>query len=238
MAKEKFIVLDCEGMSGKIPYNIGFIVADRYGKIYKKHSFALPENIYVNITQSAKTGQAVEMTAKNVQDILKDFSKSRLKRKYKAESNNYVVNFIFKTIKKHKIKKIYAYNITFDKMCLKNLFENHFEELEKLVEFCDIIPMILHTKLLTKRYVNFCIENGFTTAKGYIQTKAETVYKYLKNDTNFTEEHTGLADVLIEYEILLTALNTHKKIEVKPCQAWKILDNFCKEKGINYRAIA
>ena len=35
MAKEKFIVLDTEGMSGKIPYNIGFIVADRYGKIYK-----------------------------------------------------------------------------------------------------------------------------------------------------------------------------------------------------------
>ena len=98
--------------------------------------------------------------------------------------------------------------------------------------------MILYTKLLTKRYVNFCIENGFTTAKGYIQTKAETVYKYLKNDTNFAEEHTGLADVLIEYEILLIALNTHKKIEVKPCQAWKILDNFCKEKGINYRAFA
>ena len=37
MTKEKFIVLDCEGMSGKMPYNIGFIVADRYGKIYKKH---------------------------------------------------------------------------------------------------------------------------------------------------------------------------------------------------------
>ena len=126
MTKEKFIVLDCEGMSGKMPYNIGFIVADRYGKIYKKHSFALPENIYVNIAQSAKTGQAIEMTAKNVQDILKDFSKPRLKRKYKAESNNYVVNFILKTIKKHKIKKIYAYNVTFDKICLKNLFGDRF----------------------------------------------------------------------------------------------------------------
>lgn len=237
MTKEKFIVLDCEGMSGKMPYNIGFIVADRYGKIYKKHSFALPENIYVNIAQSAKTGQAVEMTAKNVQDILKDFSKPRLKRKYKAESNNYVVNFILKTIQKHKIKKIYAYNVTFDKMCLKNLFEDRFIELEKLVEFCDIIPMILHAKLLTKKYVNFCLENGFTTERGYIQTKAETVYKYLMNDIDFVEEHTGLADVFIEYEILLTAFNTHKKLDNKSCQAWRILDNFCKEKGIIYRAI-
>ena len=76
MAKEKFIVLDTEGMSGKIPYNIGFIVADRYGKIYKSYSFALPENIYVNICQCAKTQQAVEMTAKNVQEILQDFGNS------------------------------------------------------------------------------------------------------------------------------------------------------------------
>jgi hypothetical protein len=178
------------------------------------------------------------MTAKNVQDILEDFSKPRLKRKYKAESSNYVVNFILKTIKKHKIKKIYAYNVTFDKTCLKNLFEDRFIELEKLVEFCDIIPMILYAKLLTKKYVNFCLENGFTTERGYIQTKAETVYKYLMNNIDFVEEHTGLADVFIEYKILLTAFNAHKKLENKPCQAWKILDNFCKEKGIIYRAVA
>ena len=128
MAKEKFIVLDTEGMSGKIPYNIGFIVANRYGKIYKRHSFALPENIYINICQSAKTQQAVEMTAKNVQEILKDFGNSRLKRKYKCVSNVYIVNFILKLIKKYKIKKIYAYNVTFDKMELKNLFfSNNFD---------------------------------------------------------------------------------------------------------------
>lgn len=238
MAKEKFIVLDCEGMSGKIPYNIGFIVADRYGKIYKKHSFALPENVYINICQSAKTGQAVEMTAKNVQEILKDFGNSRLKRKYKCVSNSYLINFILKTTKKNKIKKIYAYNVTFDKMCLKNLFGERFVELENLVAFCDIIPMILNAKLLTKRYVNFCLENGFTTERGYIQTKAETVYRYLTNNPDFVEEHTGLSDVFIEYEILLTAFKTHKKLDTKPCQAWKILDNFCKEKGIVYRAVA
>lgn len=238
MAREKFIVLDTEGMSGKIPYNIGFIVADRYGKIYKKCSLALPENIYINICQCARIQQAIEMTAKNVQEILADFGNSRLKRKYKCVSNTYAINFILKLISKYRVKKIYAYNVAFDKTCLRNLFTKRFSELENQVEFCDIIPMILYTKLLTKKYVNFCVENNFLTEKGYIQTKAETVYRYLTNNINFTEEHTGLADVFIEYEILLTALNTHKKIETKPCQAWKILDSFCKEKGIEYRAIA
>ena len=49
MAKEKFIVLDVEGMSGLMPYNVGYIIADRYEKIYKERSFALPENIYITI---------------------------------------------------------------------------------------------------------------------------------------------------------------------------------------------
>ena len=238
MAKEKFIVLDTEGMSGKIPYNIGFIVADRYGKIYKSYSFALPENIYVNICQCAKTQQAVEMTAKNVQEILQDFGKSRRKRKYKCVANKWIINLLLKTIQRTKIKKIHAYNVTFDKTCLKNLFGERFEELEKVVEFIDIIPIILHTKLLTKRYVDFCIENNFLTERGYIQTKADTVHKYLTNNLTFEEEHTGLSDVLIEYQILLSGFNTHKKIDSTPCQAWRVLDNFCKEKGIVVGAVA
>ena len=238
MAKEKFIVLDTEGMSGKIPYNIGFIVADRYGKIYKSYSFALPANIYVNICQCAKTQQAVEMTAKNVQEILQDFGKSRRKRKYKCVANKWIINLLLKTIQRTKIKKIHAYNVTFDKTCLKNLFGERFEELEKVVEFIDIIPIILHTKLLTKRYVDFCIENNFLTERGYIQTKADTVHKYLTNNLTFEEEHTGLSDVLIEYQILLSAFNTHKKIDSTPCQAWRVLDNFCKEKGIVVGAVA
>ena len=64
----------------------------------KKYSFALPENIYANICQSAKTQQAVEMTAKNVQEILQDFGNSRKKRKYKCVSNVYIINFILKLI--------------------------------------------------------------------------------------------------------------------------------------------
>ena len=29
MAKEKFIVLDVEGMSGLMPYNVGYVIAER-----------------------------------------------------------------------------------------------------------------------------------------------------------------------------------------------------------------
>lgn len=233
MAK-KFIVLDVEGMSGKIPYNVGYIVADRNGKIYKQRSFALPENIYINIVQSAKTGQAVEMTAKNVQEILKDFGNGWFKRKYRCVSNESFKHRLLKDIKKHKIKKIYAYNACFDKTALKNLFDKDFTKLA--VEFVDIIPLILRTKLLTKKYCQFCINNGFVTEKGNIQTKAEIVHKYLTGNIEFQEEHTGLADVLIEYQILLAAFKTKKKLDPSPCQAWKILAEFCKANNLTIAA--
>lgn len=232
MSKEKFIVLDCEGMSAKPPYNIGFIVADKYGKIYKKYSFAIPENICLNIIQSIKTNQATEMTTKNIQEVLADFNKPKLKRKYKFISNNCFINFFIKIIKRFKVKRLFAYNITFDKNCLKYIFGECFCELEKLIEFCDIIPLILYSKLLTEDYCKWCIENNFVTNKGNIQTKAETVYKYLTKDLTFKEEHTGLADVYIEYKILLMALENHCEISTKPCQAWRILRNFCTERNI------
>ena len=202
MAKEKFIVLDVEGMSGLIPYNVGYVIADRYGKIYKERSFALPENIYINIVRSAKLNQAVEMTAGNVTDILQDFKNPFFKRKYRCVGNE-----------------------EFKKRLLKDI--------EKLaVEFIDIIPIILRTKLLTKKYCQFCIDNDYVTEKGNIMTKAEIVYRYLFNDLTFLEEHTGLADVKIEYKILLKAFQTHKKIDSTPCMAWKVLANFCKENNL------
>ena len=230
MAKEKFIVLDVEGMSGLIPYNVGYIIADRYGKIYKERSFALPENIYINVVRSASLNQAVEMTAANVTDILQDFKNPFFKRKYRCVGNNEFKKRLLKDIQKHDIKKVYAYNVAFDKASLKNLFGDDFEKLA--VEFIDIIPIILRTKLLTKKYCRFCIENGYVTEKGNIMTKAEVVYRYLFNDLTFLEEHTGLADVKIEYQILLKAFQTHKKIDSSSCVAWKVLANFCKENNL------
>ena len=235
MAKEKFIVLDVEGMSGLMPYNVGYVIADRYEKIYKERSFALPENIYINIVRSANLNQAVEMTAGNVTDILQDFKNPFFKRKYRCVGNEELKKRLIRDIKKYNIKKVYAYNVAFDKASLKNLFGNDFEKLE--VEFIDIIPIILRTKLLTKKYCQFCIDNGYVTEKGNIMTKAEIVYRYLFNDLNFVEEHTGLADVKIEYQILLKAFQTHKKIDSTPCIAWKILKDFCRENNLTIATV-
>lgn len=229
---EKFIVLDVEGMQNKRPYNVGYIVADRNGKIYKRRSFAFLFTIWENICEALRVNQAVDMAKKNIQEILQDANKPFWQKKYKCISEQTFAKTFSRDIQRYKVKRIFAYNVQFDKRAIFNLIgAESFESLN--VQWCDIISGILTTKLLTKNYIKWCFTNGFTTPTGIASYKAEIVYRYLTGKLNFEEEHTGLADVLIEYEILLAAFKTHKKLDFTPVCAWRQLKNFATENNLS-----
>lgn len=223
------MVLDVEGMSTCRPYNIGWLIGDRYGEIYETESIAVLPCIWENLQNCL---QAKEMTHKNVQEILSDIENNMTKRKYIYNNVADARKKILDTVITNHISEIWAYNCAFDKSSLRRLFSEEWEMLDSLVAFYDIIPAILHTKLLTKKYVNFCKKNNYITEKGNIMTKAEIVYRYLTKNLAFEEEHTGLNDCKIEYQILLTAFNTKKKINKEKTPAWKILRQFCETNGI------
>lgn len=224
------MILDVEGMSTCRPYNIGWIVGDKQGGIYESESMAILSCVWENLQNCL---QAKEMTHKNIQEILGDIENGINKRKYIYNSTEEAKKKIIDTIILNNITEIWAYNATFDKSSIKRLFRNDWEIINNLVTFYDIIPAIVHTKLLTKKYIKFCNENGYITQKGNIMTKAEIVYKYLTNNLTFEEEHTGLSDCRIEYEILLTAFKTKKKIHKETTPAWRILKKFCEANEIN-----
>jgi hypothetical protein len=79
------------------------------------------------------------------------------------------------------------------------------------MEFFDIMFAFYDTIAQTKRYQNFCAENGYYTAKNNCQMTAEICYRYISGDNEFIEEHTALADCEIEAEILRACWATHKK---------------------------
>ena len=224
LAREKFIVLDVEGQSSCRPYNVGYIIADRTGKIYKKRSIALPECFFENLNDAIRTGICVEMHHKNIEEITADFNALKCKRKYLSLGINEFFKMFEKDVKKNNIKKMYAYNITFDRCALERLFGDRFNDFN--FDFRDIVTGVLNTRLLTIKYLNFCKENNYITDKGNFQYKAEIVYRYLTGLKDFIEEHTGLSDVLIEYEILLSVFKTRKYTNWKPTQAWLILKKF------------
>ena len=80
------------------------------------------------------------------------------------------------------------------------------------MEFFDIMFAFFDTIAQTKKYQKFCAENGYyTKKKKNCQTTAEVCYRYISGDNEFIEEHTALADCVIEAEILRACWATHKK---------------------------
>lgn len=219
---EKFIVLDVEGMSGISPYNVGYIIADRNGKIYKKRSAVFPSLFTLNVVRSVETNQCIDMTNKNITEMLQDFEKPKRKRKYKAYSVNEFFKMFSADVEKFKVKKFYAFNVSFDKSMMFNLFGERFGDFD--FEFRDIQSGAFFTRISTKKYCDWCRLHNFVTANGNIQSTAEVIYKYLFGDLTFEEEHTGLSDVLIEYEILLSVFKTRKKVDTwSKIQVWRKL---------------
>lgn len=231
----KFIILDVEGYQTCKPYNVGWIVGDKDGNVYAEHNFAVMPACFDNMIEKAEKasvkGLAVahKMAHNNIREICYD-SFGKYEKVFDFDT---VFGALLTDITKFGCKRIWAYNCTFDKGALERLFnEQQFEILNNLVTFCDIIPAILHTYLLSKEYVEFCKDNGFLTEKGNIQTKAEVVYRFLTGNTKYIEEHTSLADVRDEYFILRCAMEKAKSPKHKPCQAWKILRQFCEVNDI------
>lgn len=240
MAK-KFMVFDVEGYSTCRPYNIGWLVGDKTGAIFDKRSFAVMPAVYDNMVYKAEKqnvkglSSAHEMFHNNAYEILNDCN-GKYEKIFDIEQ---IFTALLETLTKYNIKRMWAYNCSFDESSFFRLFGTEKMNIVKnIVTFCDIIPAILYTKLLNEDYVDFCKTNGFLTEKGNIRTKAETVYRYLTQDLTFVEEHTGLADCEIEFKILLSAMAETKNPKRTPCQAWKVLQKFCESEGIYIPALA
>ena len=62
-----------------------------------------------------------------------------------------------------------------------------------------------------KSYIKFCTENNFLV-RGRPRATAEILYKYITQDLDFVEDHTGLEDVFIENEIFAKCMRQHKKM--------------------------
>ena len=67
-------------------------------------------------------------------------------------------------------------------------------------------------------YKEWCYRNGYLTKNGRPKATAEILYRYISGQEDFIEEHTGLADVLIEKEIFAKCMAQHKPMR-KECFA-------------------
>lgn len=219
-------VLDVEGSSVCRPYNVGYIVMDRRGNIYLERSIALHPCIIENLEARALIG-CEKMAMKNIREI--ESNETKYEHCYNVEE---FLKIFLEDMEYFNVKDIWAYNVAFDKSAMNRLF--FWLKPDFVDSFCwkDIAPAIFHTHLLTKKYIRFCQKYELYTKNGNYSSTAENVYRYLFNKPDFQEEHTGLADVMIEKDILLKVFNSKKKIQTKGICIWKALAKFCESEGI------
>lgn len=108
----------------------------------------------------------------------------------------------------YKVKVLSAYNMAFDYKAL-NATNNFFnfgdtklmDTIDKKALLC-IYNLACETILDTDDYREYATMKAFISDKGNYLTNAECCYRYLIDDPLFEEEHTALADVEIEKQIL------------------------------------
>ena len=194
------LILDTETISLEKPfvYDLGYTIADADGNIVAKKSYVITQ-IWNN----------KELFATSYYAEKKPLYIARLKSKYsKKVSWGNAMRYLSNDIKKYGVTEIFAYNAKFDSralnfMCAWYKVVNGLGG-QKINDIMKYIAPITETE----EYRNFCESNGYMTAHKIpqCQKKAETLYRYLTQNVDFTEEHTGLEDSLIELEILMVAL--------------------------------
>ena len=212
MNKKYYIVLDtetCNTVEQPLPYDLGWVVCDRYGNIYEERSFVIAET-FLDMKDVMKSAYYADKIPQYWEDI---------------KSGNRVIKHMWTVrkqlladMKKYNTKRISAYNMAFDKRALNNLMRYVSKSWCRWFfpfgcEFTCIWNFACSTILNTKSYVDFALKNGLVSEADNILTSAECAYKFITKDTDFKEEHKGLEDVRIEVAVMASCYRTHKKIE-------------------------
>lgn len=124
-------------------------------------------------------------------------------RKTIMEKFGYIMQEMIRDFRYYDIQQAYAYNSSFDDKVINyncNWFNcnNPFDN----IPIFDIRGYVFKKIAFTKEYQTFAEENKLFTEKENYSTKAEAIYRYISGNKDFCEEHTALADSLIEAEIL------------------------------------
>ena len=140
---------------------------------------------------------------------------------YKKVNDKELLLNLNKFIKDNNIKYFLAFNVKFDYNSINNLYEkvgvkNEFSKL-RLIDIWKIATdMLILFPPLYESYMLFCYKNNYITESGKnVKTSAEIFNRWINNDINFIESHTGLEDTYTEYNILLKLLWYYEKMTGK-----------------------
>lgn len=209
---ENYIVLDTETTNtfdDPFTYDIGWAVIREDGEIIKPRSFVVAD-VFMDEPELMKEAHFADKIPQYVADIAdgkRELRRFETIRKILAED-----------VKNYNVKAIMAHNMRFDyksvtrtQRWLTSSKCRYFFPYG--VELWDTLKMARQTFGKNEEYKNFCHENGYVCANGQIRLTAEILYRFITNNPDFVESHTGFEDVTIEKEIFVHCVQMNPEIE-------------------------
>lgn len=198
---EMLLMCDCETantLDEPILYDFGAWLIDSEGNSYEKVNWVIKE-AFLN-RELMETAYFRDKIPAYWQDIWAG------KRQVKSIWDVY--RYLRDVKKRYPNVKFCAHNAAFDVKALRTSLRYLTKSFKRWMlpfgmDVYDTLRMARDTICKEEGYVKFCEAHGFLTDKGKPQATAEVLYRYLTGNTDFTEAHTGLADVEIEAQILL-----------------------------------
>ena len=212
-----FLTIDTEtanNMDNPFVFDIGGAIHDKQGNVMETFSFIVKEVFY---------GMPDLMAECFYQSKLPMY-RAQIEQGFRQVKSWYEIRtHIHKVCDKYSVKAIIAHNMRFDYRSTNTTqryltYSKYRYFFPKDIPLWDTLSMARDTIVKQKTYIRFCENNGYCTKNGKPRATAEILYRYITNDVNFTESHTGLEDVMIEKEIFVKCIRQHKKMKRSP---WK-----------------
>ena len=195
------LVFDTETTNLEKPfcYNIGYVVYNTdTAEIVVKRDFVV-EQVWHN---------TMLFTTAYYADKREIYVARMRSRQCRMDKFGYITQTMYRDIKEYEIQHAFAYNSAFD----VKVFEFNcdwfkcYNPLDTL-QVHDIRGQVHKKIAFTENFQAYCDEHELFTENGNYSTTAEAVYRYISTNDDFIEEHTALADAVIELDILQYCVN-------------------------------
>lgn len=207
---DRFIVVDTEttnSLDDPLCYDVGFAVVDILGNVYENYSFVVAD-IFLD-EELMKSAYFADKIPQYWQDIKSG------KRELKTFRN--IKKAFADCVYRNKVQIVLAHNARFDNRSL-NLTQRYLTSSKYRyffpfgIEIWDTLKMSREVLKNDENYSTFCWNNDYLTKRLCKRYTAEIIYRFLTDNTDFEESHTGLEDVLIEKEIFVFCVTANPEI--------------------------
>ena len=212
--KRYVLVLDAEtanSLEDPLVYDMGWAIVDKYGNVYKTESFVNREIFFeeAELMQNSYYAHKLPLYYKRIAN-----------GETKVANWNTIRKTLWQDIADYGIKEVVAHNARFDyrstSLTQRWLTKSKYRYfLPYGIEVWDTLKMARDVIGKMPTYKKWCEVNNYLCKNGSPRFTAEILYRFISGQEEFDEEHTGLADVLIEKEILAYCYRQHKKMRKK-----------------------